>query len=66
MAINGPAVVLTRAQHVLITNRIRRILPYGTDLIGKGKNNILEYYRQIYDGFPELLKVVEDHFKLIP
>jgi hypothetical protein len=60
---NGPAVVLTRPQHLIITNKLRTALPYGTKL-DKSPESIAQIraaYRKAYRDFPDLLRIVEGH-----
>lgn len=57
---NGPAVVLSRAQHLVITAKLRKVMPYGR---GYKLREIRNAYQQVYQRNPELLRVALDYLE---
>jgi uncharacterized protein RhaS with RHS repeats len=59
MKTNGPAIALTRAEHLVLTNKLRKHLPYskpgGTKLSPKDKQKIIDSYKKAYEEYPDLL-----------
>ncbi|MCC6660711.1 MAG: hypothetical protein IT437_07470, partial [Phycisphaerales bacterium] len=55
-SLNGPAIAMTKAQHRLVTNLLRRNLPYGTrlDMSPDCLARIRAAYRKAYGAFPDL------------
>ncbi len=56
----APAVILTRADHVLLTSTLQKVLPYGRTYT---KAALIAAYKQVYSGQPEWLKLVLEILK---
>jgi hypothetical protein len=58
-----PAVLLTRAGHQVITNRLRQRLPYGRT--NSSKAEVWDAYQYAYRDYPEFLTAIEPLFSKV-
>jgi hypothetical protein len=52
---NGPAVILSRAEHKMITRQLRQLMPYGHSYT---RTQMMGYYKQAYSAYPEWIEAV--------
>jgi hypothetical protein len=52
------AVAATRAEHQAFTNARRQAIPYGQGTANATQKQVLDAARQIYSGYPEILKAL--------
>jgi RHS repeat-associated protein len=62
-AADGPAVILTKAQHDQITQALRNRLPYGMPKDASVKPQVWHAYKDVYKDYPELLNAIEHLFR---
>lgn len=54
-----PSIVLTKAEHLIFTNKWRKAIPYGKGTAAATKEKVLEAAKDIYKDYPEILKALE-------
>ena len=54
---------LDRKLHRRITNRWRKLVPYGTSGVNISKKKMLSYCRQVYHDMPQLRKAATSYVK---
>ena len=59
---DAPAVLLTRGEHQLITNTLRKLLPYG-DPSHYTKAEVWAAYKEAYKLYPHWLEAIAKYFK---
>lgn len=54
---DAPAVILSRGDHVRLSNQIYDLLPTG---MSHSSDDIMNAYRQVYSNYPEWINMIDD------